>query len=93
MIIDFSDPHSLYPSLDGGQSGDLSQGISSTPTLRAPFNAHCGLDGVPFKLDPRFNIQSLTTSPNVNSNETNLNVNLDSFDYNFRLERSILGQN
>jgi len=82
----------VYPSLNGENSGDLTQGISSPLNLRAPFGTHCGLDGVPFKLSPRFSTQPSGNSATANSVNPNLNINLDAFDYNFRLERSILGR-
>lgn len=84
--------NSMYPSLNGEIANDLSQDISSSLNLRSQFGTHCGLDGIPFKLNPRFEALSLQSNLNAGTNDPNLDINFDAFNYNFRLEKSILGQ-
>ncbi|KAI6183326.1 hypothetical protein M3Y97_00477400 [Aphelenchoides bicaudatus] len=86
--------NSFYPSLNGESAvpTDLAQGLSSSLNFRSPFGAHCSLDGVPFKLNPRFTVQSTSPSSESALADPLLDLNLDTLDYNFRLERSIIGQ-
>ncbi|KAI6172557.1 hypothetical protein M3Y98_00986300 [Aphelenchoides besseyi] len=71
-----ANPTSIYPQLDS----DLSL------TMRAPFVSHRPLDGVPFKLSPKFEPKGTV---GVISQFEVQTAALDS-DYNFRLERSIV---
>jgi hypothetical protein len=71
---------------------DYSENFSSTLTLKSPFGTHCGLDGVPFKLNPRFEAKHAKSSPTNAIGDPLLNTDLSTFEYNFRLEKSIIAQ-